>query len=73
MSDIWTRLQDYRKSQGDLRIETTTFENSKTGACPARCVGDHATTQSECATSSSVNRFARQSYSMSLIVSTAST
>ena len=22
MSDIWTRLQDYRKSQGDLRIET---------------------------------------------------
>ncbi|HRM76173.1 MAG TPA: glucose-6-phosphate isomerase, partial [Paracoccus sp. (in: a-proteobacteria)] len=22
MTDIWTRLQDYRKSQGDLRIET---------------------------------------------------
>ena len=40
MSDIWTRLQDYRKSQGDLRIETLFHDDgTRADACATHADG----------------------------------
>jgi hypothetical protein len=63
----------YVLSSDSIATWRVTFGNSEIGACPARCDGDHATTQSGCSASIATSCSWSLSYSTSLIVGFAST